>query len=147
VLWIFRGFIVWVITYFLYWHSVQCSTCHEDRYSKTWKEIGCVLLLTSTLKNSSVVSLFYFYSIYFSYGGVLGCCFLFNFFILIVSVHTLCFIVLTFIFQAYMFKYDSTHGPFKGTIKVLDDTTLEINGKQVKVVSKRYQKLRPDNWN
>lgn len=46
-----------------------------------------------------------------------------------------------------MFKYDSTHGPFKGTIKILDDTTLEINGKQVKVVSKRYHKLRPDNWN
>lgn len=64
---------------------------------------------------------------------------------LIVSVHTFCFIVLTFIFQAYMFKYDSTHGPFKGTIKVLDESTLEINGKQVKVVSKRYLELRPDN--
>lgn len=46
-----------------------------------------------------------------------------------------------FIFQAYMFKYDSTHGPFKGTIKILDDSTLEINGKQVKVVSKRYLEL------
>ncbi|KAK7335007.1 hypothetical protein VNO80_26776 [Phaseolus coccineus] len=40
-------------------------------------------------------------------------------------------------YMAYMFKYDSTHGPFKGTIKILDDSTLEINGKQVKVVSKR----------
>ncbi|KAL2331010.1 hypothetical protein Fmac_018591 [Flemingia macrophylla] len=40
-------------------------------------------------------------------------------------------------YMAYMFKYDSTHGPFKGTINVLDDSTLEINGKQVKVVSKR----------
>jgi glyceraldehyde 3-phosphate dehydrogenase len=40
-----------------------------------------------------------------------------------------------------MFKYDSTHGPFKGTIKVLDDATLEINGKQVKVVSKRYHQI------
>lgn len=44
-----------------------------------------------------------------------------------------------------MFKYDSTHGPFKGSIKVLDDNTLEINGKQVKVVSKRYLELIPDN--
>ncbi|KAK9005463.1 hypothetical protein V6N11_042896 [Hibiscus sabdariffa] len=40
-------------------------------------------------------------------------------------------------YMAYMFKYDSTHGGFKGTIKVLDESTLEINGKQVKVVSKR----------
>ena len=37
-----------------------------------------------------------------------------------------------------MFKYDSTHRVFKGTIQVLDDSTLEINGKQIKVVSKRY---------
>ncbi|XP_062114964.1 glyceraldehyde-3-phosphate dehydrogenase GAPCP2, chloroplastic-like [Humulus lupulus] len=36
-----------------------------------------------------------------------------------------------------MFKYDSTHGLFKGSIKVVDDSTLEINGKQIKVVSKR----------
>ena len=42
------------------------------------------------------------------------------------------------LFQAYMFKYDSTHGIFKGIIKILDDSTLEINGKQVKVVNKRY---------
>jgi len=40
-------------------------------------------------------------------------------------------------YMAYMFKYDSTHGVFKGTIRVLDDSTLEINGKQIKVVSKR----------
>lgn len=37
-----------------------------------------------------------------------------------------------------MFKYDSTHGNFKGTLKVLDESTLEINGKQIKVVNKRY---------
>ncbi|XP_059442644.1 glyceraldehyde-3-phosphate dehydrogenase GAPCP2, chloroplastic [Corylus avellana] len=40
-------------------------------------------------------------------------------------------------YMAYMLKYDSTHGIFKGTIKVLDESTLEINGKQIKVVSKR----------
>ncbi|AQK68755.1 Glyceraldehyde-3-phosphate dehydrogenase, cytosolic [Zea mays] len=38
---------------------------------------------------------------------------------------------------AYMFKYDSTHGPFKGSIRVVDDSTLEINGKKVTITSKR----------
>ncbi|KAK0596341.1 hypothetical protein LWI29_014750 [Acer saccharum] len=40
-------------------------------------------------------------------------------------------------YMAYMFKYDSTHGVFDGTIKVVDESTLEINGKQVKVLSNR----------
>ncbi|ERN15902.1 hypothetical protein AMTRI_Chr07g76470 [Amborella trichopoda] len=40
-------------------------------------------------------------------------------------------------YMAYMLKYDSTHGLFKGTIKVLDGTTLEINGKRIAVTSKR----------
>uniref|UniRef100_A0A7C9A4N1 Glyceraldehyde-3-phosphate dehydrogenase n=1 Tax=Opuntia streptacantha TaxID=393608 RepID=A0A7C9A4N1_OPUST len=40
-------------------------------------------------------------------------------------------------YMAYMFTYDSTHGVFNGTIRVVDDSTLEINGKQVKVTSKR----------
>ncbi|TYH87319.1 hypothetical protein ES332_D01G109300v1 [Gossypium tomentosum] len=40
-------------------------------------------------------------------------------------------------YMAYMFKYDSTHGGFKGTIRVVDDSTLEINGKQIQVVNKR----------
>jgi hypothetical protein len=37
-----------------------------------------------------------------------------------------------------MFKYDSTHGPYKGIIKVIDEFTLEIDGKKVSVTSKRY---------
>ncbi|VFQ91685.1 unnamed protein product [Cuscuta campestris] len=40
-------------------------------------------------------------------------------------------------YMAYMFKYDSTHGVFKGTIRVLDGSTLEINGKPIKVINKR----------
>lgn len=40
-------------------------------------------------------------------------------------------------YMAYMFKYDSTHGVFTGSLRVLDNTTLEINGKQIKVCSKR----------
>jgi glyceraldehyde 3-phosphate dehydrogenase len=40
-------------------------------------------------------------------------------------------------YMAYMLKYDSTHGVFKGTIRVIDESTLEINGKQVKVLNKR----------
>ncbi|PON98806.1 Glyceraldehyde-3-phosphate dehydrogenase, type I [Trema orientale] len=40
-------------------------------------------------------------------------------------------------YMAYMFKYDSTHGLFTGTIRVVDDSTLEINGKQIKVLNKR----------
>ncbi|KAK6776966.1 hypothetical protein RDI58_023683 [Solanum bulbocastanum] len=40
-------------------------------------------------------------------------------------------------YMAYMLKYDSTHGVYGGSISVLDDSTLEINGKQIKVSSKR----------
>uniref|UniRef100_A0A251SBX2 glyceraldehyde-3-phosphate dehydrogenase (phosphorylating) n=1 Tax=Helianthus annuus TaxID=4232 RepID=A0A251SBX2_HELAN len=40
-------------------------------------------------------------------------------------------------YMAYMLKYDSTHGPFKGTITVVDESTLEINGKHIKVTSQR----------
>ncbi|TKW23363.2 hypothetical protein SEVIR_4G281201v4 [Setaria viridis] len=40
-------------------------------------------------------------------------------------------------YMAYMFKYDSNHGPFKGSIKVVDASTLEINGKEISVTSKR----------
>uniref|UniRef100_A0A161ZX09 Glyceraldehyde 3-phosphate dehydrogenase NAD(P) binding domain-containing protein n=1 Tax=Daucus carota subsp. sativus TaxID=79200 RepID=A0A161ZX09_DAUCS len=41
-------------------------------------------------------------------------------------------------YMAYMFKYDSTHGVYTGSIKVLDATTLEINGKKIKVTSNRW---------
>ncbi|WOK94741.1 glyceraldehyde-3-phosphate dehydrogenase GAPCP2, chloroplastic-like [Canna indica] len=40
-------------------------------------------------------------------------------------------------YMAYMFKYDSTHGLFKGTIKVVDASNLEINGKRIAITSKR----------
>jgi glyceraldehyde 3-phosphate dehydrogenase len=40
-------------------------------------------------------------------------------------------------YMAYMLKYDSTHGVFAGTINVLDQSTLEINGKQIRITSKR----------
>lgn len=36
-----------------------------------------------------------------------------------------------------MLKYDSTHGRFKGTVRVLDDSTLEINGKKIFISNKR----------
>ncbi|KAJ0105633.1 hypothetical protein Patl1_19198 [Pistacia atlantica] len=39
--------------------------------------------------------------------------------------------------MAYMFKYDSILGVFKGTLKVVDESTLEINEKQIKFFSKR----------
>ncbi|KAK1613166.1 hypothetical protein QYE76_036839 [Lolium multiflorum] len=44
--------------------------------------------------------------------------------------------------RAYMFKYDSTHGPFKGSIKVVDDSTLEINGNKITITSKRNGRIR-----
>ncbi|CAL1391316.1 unnamed protein product [Linum trigynum] len=40
-------------------------------------------------------------------------------------------------YMAYMLKYDSTHGVFNGSISVVDESTLEINGKQLKISSKR----------
>ncbi|KAL6975069.1 Glyceraldehyde-3-phosphate dehydrogenase gapcp2, chloroplastic [Sarracenia purpurea var. burkii] len=40
-------------------------------------------------------------------------------------------------YMAYMFKYDSTHGVLTGTVKVLDESTLEIHGKQIKISNKR----------
>uniref|UniRef100_A0A453HWJ8 Glyceraldehyde 3-phosphate dehydrogenase NAD(P) binding domain-containing protein n=1 Tax=Aegilops tauschii subsp. strangulata TaxID=200361 RepID=A0A453HWJ8_AEGTS len=42
--------------------------------------------------------------------------------------------------MAYMFKYDSTDGPFKGSIKVVDDSILEINAKKITTTSKSKRK-------
>jgi len=39
-------------------------------------------------------------------------------------------------YAAYMLKYDSTHGQFKGTIEALEDG-LKVNGKTVKFYSKK----------
>jgi len=39
-------------------------------------------------------------------------------------------------YAAYMLKYDSTHGQFKGTIEALDDG-LKVNGKVVKFYNKK----------
>lgn len=44
-----------------------------------------------------------------------------------------------------MFKYDSTHGVYNGTVNVIDESTLEINGKQIKVESKRCFLTHPKN--
>jgi len=41
-------------------------------------------------------------------------------------------------YMSYMFRYDSTHGQFKGDISVVDDK-LVINGKEISV----YQKMNP----
>lgn len=43
-------------------------------------------------------------------------------------------------YMVYMFKYGSTHGPFKGSIKVADDSILEINAKKITITSKRERR-------
>ena len=40
--------------------------------------------------------------------------------------------------QAYMFKYDSTHGVYKEDIKVVDESTLKIGDHTIKVFGKRF---------
>ncbi|KAH9329095.1 hypothetical protein KI387_001203, partial [Taxus chinensis] len=40
-------------------------------------------------------------------------------------------------YMAYMFKYDSTHGVYKGIITVIDDKELEIDGHKITASSKR----------
>ncbi|KAJ0080314.1 hypothetical protein Patl1_23818 [Pistacia atlantica] len=46
--------------------------------------------------------------------------------------------------MAYMFKYDSIHGVFKGTLKVVDESTLVINEKRLNFLAKgtRLRSLR-----
>ena len=44
---------------------------------------------------------------------------------------------------AHLFKYDSTFGVFPGVVKAKDDTTITINGKDVKVFSQKDPALIP----
>ena len=39
-------------------------------------------------------------------------------------------------YMAYMLKYDSTHGQFKGTVEVKDGK-LVVNGKSIRVTSEK----------
>ena len=39
--------------------------------------------------------------------------------------------------NAYLFKYDSVHGRFNGEVKATADDVISVNGKQIKVLSKR----------
>src|SRR5258708_20319707 len=39
-------------------------------------------------------------------------------------------------YMAYMLKYDSTHGPFKGTVSV-KDKNLVVNGKTIRVTAEK----------
>ncbi len=39
--------------------------------------------------------------------------------------------------NAHLFKYDTTYGRFDGTVRVLDNNDIEINGKRIKVFSQR----------
>ena len=38
---------------------------------------------------------------------------------------------------SHLLKYDSTLGPFAGTVMVVDDNTLSVDGKLIKIVSSR----------
>jgi glyceraldehyde 3-phosphate dehydrogenase len=39
--------------------------------------------------------------------------------------------------NAYLFKYDSIHGRFNGEVKATADDVISVNGKEIKVLSKR----------
>ncbi len=39
--------------------------------------------------------------------------------------------------NAYLFKYDSVHGRFNGEVKATADDVISVNGKEIKVLSKR----------
>ena len=45
-------------------------------------------------------------------------------------------------YMVYMFKYDSTHGKFKGEVKA-EDGCLVVNGKKIIVYSERDPKAIP----
>ncbi|WWP02280.1 MAG: type I glyceraldehyde-3-phosphate dehydrogenase [Candidatus Dasytiphilus stammeri] len=49
-------------------------------------------------------------------------------------------------YLAYMLKYDSTHGVFSGTVEVINNTLIKVNGKNIHITSEHnLEKLRWDN--
>jgi len=45
--------------------------------------------------------------------------------------------------RAYLLKFDSLHGRFKGTVEVKDENTMIVNGKDVRIVKERDPKKCP----
>lgn len=39
--------------------------------------------------------------------------------------------------NAYLFKYDSIHGPFPGEVKALGNEAISVNGKEIKILTKK----------
>lgn len=44
------------------------------------------------------------------------------------------------VMQAYMLKYDSTHGLLKSDVHAVDDKTLQVGTQTIKVFGCRYSK-------
>jgi glyceraldehyde 3-phosphate dehydrogenase len=41
--------------------------------------------------------------------------------------------------QAYLLKYDSTHGILKSDVHAVDDKTLQVGSQTIKVFGNRYE--------